>query len=148
MLRRDRPGEGALQGQCYENKIPGLNVHKPGTYRLWLSDMDIRPISSVKTIYVKGLLLPWTIEFTQEDIERGIKNMTAPPGGLFRVTVVDGRHVPIPNHKLLAGADEITAELQMDASGSLLMYGNPTQCFILIDSGFGIYIEHLDTVGL
>lgn len=148
MLRRDSPGGGTLQGWCRENAASDLNISEPGTYDVWLPDLKIRAPRGTKTVSVDGHLLPWVVEFTLEDIARGNKVVAVPPGGLFRVTVLDGTHIPVPNHTLLAGAREITLQLKMDASGSQLIYGNPTQCFISIDEGFSVLIEHLDITKL
>jgi hypothetical protein len=144
LLRQDNPLETASGGYCQENVLSDLTINEPGTYELVLSLIELRHASRGETISLKGFMLPWTIEFTQEDLDQGTKTVSAPPDGVFRITVVDGQHIPIPHHVLLAGTRDRTHEISLDASGSALVYGNPSHCFISIDAGVGVCIEHLD----
>jgi hypothetical protein len=136
------------EGNCRENVISGLTIDEPGAYNLWLSEIEILARSSGKSIQVDRVVLPWVVEWTQEDLDRGTATVAVPPGGIFRMTAVDSRHVPIPRHKMIVGADQTTIEFQMHANGTQVVYGNPTLCVILIDPGTGVLIEHLDIAAL
>jgi len=148
LVRRDKPAAAeanVAQGDCHENVISGLNICEPGIYNLWLSGMEIRTLSGADAVRLNGLLLPWIVELTQDDLDRGTRTVVAPPGGVFRMTAGDDRHIAIPHYKVLAWTDETTLEIQMDANGTQLTYDNPTRCCFVIDPGFGIVIEHLAT---
>lgn len=99
---------------------------------------------------LNGTVLPWSVEFTQDDLDRGKKTFNVPSDGVFRVTVVDQRCKPIPHHRLMVYANQTgidrTIHLQMDENGTMMTYGNPTQCCILPEPGIGVLIHHMDTV--
>jgi hypothetical protein len=143
LVRRDNPERGDSQGECHENEISGLVLQEVGNYNLWFSQIELRPLSGLGSFHVNGHVIPWPIEFTKEDLDRGAKSIAMPAGGVFRITVIDASRVPIPRYKLLASQGETTVEIHTDANGSQVMYGNPTQCYINIDEGTGIIIERL-----
>jgi hypothetical protein len=88
----------AVEGQCYEDVIADLNIDAAGAYNLWLSDIELRSLSTGKGIAVNGILFPWVVEFTQKNLDEGTITVASPAGGVFRITVMDRRHVPVPNY--------------------------------------------------
>ena len=111
----------SLQGQCDENTIADLNIEASGKYDLWLSDIEVRTLSNGQSFRLNGLLLPWVVEFTQQDLDRGTTTIAAPLGGVFRMTVMNAARVPIPHYRLIASTDNAalemaTLEIPMDAS--------------------------------
>jgi hypothetical protein len=141
LVSQGNPGVVA-RANCHENVTSELNISS-GTYNLWLSAMIVGTRSG-KVVRLHGSLPPWTVEVTTEDIDRGRMTVVAPQGGIFKITVVDNRHVPVPYYQLLAAVEENTIELQMDENGTQLLFGNPTGYFIQVDKGLGIVIDHVD----
>jgi hypothetical protein len=146
--------EFVLNGQCTENVIAELNVEASGAYDLWLSDIEVRSLSSGATFRLNGLLRPWVVEFTRQDLDRGTATVVAPLGGVFQITVMNAARLPVPYYKLLASTDDATKfdmttlEIPMNANGTFVTYDNPTRCRLIIDPGCGILIEHLDIPAL
>lgn len=148
MLRRDNPEAFCAEAECGDNVISSLNLVEPAVYDIWLSDIEAKILSTGKNIRLNGCVLPWPVEFTQEDVDHGKKTFALPSDGVFRATVVDERCKPIPHHKLTAFASEkpleLTLQLQMDENGTMTTYGNPTRCLLLPEPGIGVLIHHLD----
>lgn len=127
VLRRDAPEAFCAETECVDNVISNLNLVEPGAYDMWLSDIEAKIRSTGTNIRLNGLMLPWAIEFTREDVGHGTKTFIVPPEGVFRITVVDERCKPIPHRKLTAFANEkpleLTLQLQMDENGTMTTYG-------------------------
>lgn len=134
-----------LEGHCQENWISELNIDAPGRYDLWLSNIEARALSSGTTFALNGMFFPWAVEVTQADVDRGVTTVGAPPGGVFRITVMNAEHIPIPRYQLMAAADGATLEVPMDENGAFVTYDNPTRCRMDIEPGFCILMEHVKT---
>ena len=81
LVRKDNPKDECFKGECNENVVSGLLLNEAGLYNLWLSQIEVSPISRIAPLHVHGHLFPWVIEFTKEDLNRGIKNVESPVGG-------------------------------------------------------------------
>ncbi len=138
----------SVECQCIDNAIADVPISEPGAYELWLSEIDVRLRGADARVRVNSLLLPFAISLSQADVDRGRKEVPV-EDGVFRITVLDGKRAPVPRYSLQAWRQEEatqierTITLSMDENGTCLVYGNPTQCMLLIEAGHGVLIERL-----
>jgi hypothetical protein len=135
--------EVAFPGSVVNNQISSVDLKVPGAYALWLYETELRSRSNDASVLVNAVVRPWNVRVRRKHLEDGAITVRLPPMGVFRITVVDERHRPLPRRQLMGYRDETTHVLSTDESGSVLMYGNPMQIELMIEPGTGVIIDHL-----